>query len=825
MQSLQGLTDEQAARLSAEGKGNTFGKHHSKPTARIVFENTLSGNNVIMLAVIVGLYIAFIALGDPRLLMDSIGIVMVFVVNSIASIIQEMRARSLLEKARLMLPQSAIVIRSGVEKSIPQEEIVVGDIVVLRRGDFAPVDGKTISAISLEMDESLLTGESLPVSKSINNDIFSGSFCVSGSTHYLAEKVGEDSLAASITDLARKYKFVTTPLQRNLNRIFLASFAIALIAVAFEIAIRREELFNDVDFIRRIAAVVLSLLPGGLIFFSTVTFAVGVWRVSRLGALTQKLNAIESFSTITTVCMDKTGTLTQNAISIFSVSPIGEFRLEESKILAGTFARLCTDPNATIKAIEKLPFDESAVMLDELAFSSARKYSAARISTGGRERVFVLGAPESLQVDNDSEVNRIIYGKMCGYRNVAFGECSPDIELNTLSDGIQSTAIKVIAVISLQDPLRNDVHEALELFREQDIRLKILSGDHPDSVYATISAAGWNIKRDEVVTGADLDRLDQAKFDEYVRERDIFARLSPEHKLLILHSLNRSGARTAMIGDGVNDVPAIKEAALGIAMEEGSGMTKEISDIILLKNKFSLLPSIFSEGNNIVSTVLLISELYLVKNFIVLFLSLLRTAGVSGFYDISLTPRKTALLTTAGVALPAYCIALWNGRTEPQRRFFRELFGALIITLTGVAVALIMAEKLTVSLFPNLLCPPCCTQSAGHGALLVEEVVPLAVIVYSLIVNFALITLPYNMANARKIIIAAFSVAVVFSIFLWLPSNNMITRFIHFFYEFTALPVEIMPTLFGSVTVGALTAAALRKLFALFSKNNMPCRN
>ncbi|GAB1430320.1 HAD-IC family P-type ATPase [Ignavibacteria bacterium] len=817
MQSFQGLTDAQASRLLADGKGNSFGKHHSKPTARIIFENTLSGNNVIMLVVIIGLYIAFIALGDPRLLMDSIGIVMVFVVNSVAAIIQELRARSLLEKARLMLPQSAVVLRGGIEKSIPQEEIVVGDIVVLRRGDFAPVDGKIISAASLEMDESLLTGESLPISKSINDEIFSGSFCVSGSALYLAEKVGDDSLAASITDLARKYKFVTTPLQRNLNRIFLASFAIALIAVAFEIAIRREELFGDVDFIRRIAAVVLSLLPGGLIFFSTVTFAIGVWRVSLLGALTQKLNAIESFSTITTVCMDKTGTLTQNAISIFSVSPINEFTLDEAQTLAGTFARLCTNPNATIKAIEKLPFDESAVMLDELAFSSARKYSAARISTGDRERVFVLGAPESLQLDNNSEVNRIIYGDMCGYRNVAFGECSPDVELNTLADDIQNIAVRAIAVISLQDPLRNDVQEALELFREQDIRLKILSGDHPDSVFATINAAGWNIKRDEVVTGVELDSSDEVKFDKLVRERDVFARLSPEHKLRILQSLNRSGARTAMIGDGVNDVPAIKEAALGIAMEEGSGMTKEISDIILLKNKFSLLPSIFSEGNNIVSTVLLISEIYLVKNFIVLFLSLLRTAGVSGFYDISLTPRKTALLTTAGVALPAYCIALWNGRTEPQRRFFRELFGALAITLAGFAVALVMAEKLTINLFRNIISATHLPHQAGHNALLAEEVVPLAVIVYSLILNCVVITVPHNRANAKKIIVAGFAIAVVFSIFLWIPSDNIIARFVYFFYEFNALPVEIMPTLFGSVIVGALVSAALRKLFALFS--------
>ncbi len=808
----QGLTDEQAERLWAEGKGNTFESRHSKSTRKIIYENIFSGNNLIMLIVIGGLYAAFLSFADPRLLMDSAGIVMVFIVNSIVAIIQELRARTLLEKARLMLPQSVSVIRDGKKKEISQERVVKGDVLSVHRGDYVPVDGTILVSNSLEADESLLTGESLPIIKTEGDTVFSGSFCVSGSALFVAEKVGKNSLAASITDLARKYKFVTTPLQRNLNRIFIASFIIALIAVGVEIMFRHEELFTDVDFIRRIAAVILSLLPGGLIFFSTVTFAVGVWRVSRLGAVVQKLNAIESFSTVTTVCMDKTGTLTQNAITIHSISPTGDYSKEEAELLAGTFARLCNNPNATINALMGLTPDLDASLLYEMPFSSARKYSALQIRSRGKDRLLILGAPEILCADSEEILEILSEESKRGYRNVLIAETAQKIAPEYLSDALESKNIRPIAIISLQDPLREDAAEALELFKKQDIRLKILSGDHPESVYATVKASGWNIDRDDIIFGKKLDKLNEIEFEQTAHKYDIFARLSPEHKLRIIKALNKKNTRTAMIGDGVNDVPAIKEAALGIAMEEGSSMTKEISDIILLKNKFSLLPSIFAEGNNIISTVLLISELYLVKNIIVLLLSLLRTIGVTGFYDISLTPRKTALLTTAGVALPAYCIALWNSRTEPQRRFFKELFGALIFTLIGVSAALIFAEQITVRFYSDTLCPPCCHLHFDQGSNVVEEVVPFSVIVYSLIVNFVMITLPKNSIKAKEIIGAGIIITLLFSVFLWIPSDNWLTYFIHLFYEFTALPIVIMPVIFGSVAAGTIISWFLRRI-------------
>lgn len=824
---IQGLTDDEASRQLRDGKGNTIPSRHNKPTGEIILENFFSGNNIIMLVVIGALYAAFFMFGDRRLLMDSIGIVSVLVVNSVVAVFQELRARALLEKARLMLPHTVRVVRGGMEKEIPQEKIVVGDVVVVRRGDFAPVDGKTLTASSLEMDESLLTGESLPIAKREGDDIFSGSYCVSGGGLFIAEKVGGDSLAASITDLARKYKFVTTPLQRNLNRIFIASFIIAVAAVIFEVVLNSGALLTNVDFIRRVAAVILALLPGGLIFFSTVTFAVGVWRVSKLGALVQKLNAIESFSTITTVCMDKTGTLTQNIIAIHAVTPLGRTPATEVKRLLGTYARLCTNPNATVTAMTALPVDESAVLIDELAFSSLRKYSAAQMQTGGSRRLFVLGAPEFFleyleyaEAGIAADIAGLLHSdELRGYRNVLFGEVAGDIAAGSLAEGLAGVHIEPLAMLSLKDPLREDLDEALGLFRKQGIGLKILSGDHPDSVFATVSAAGWKVSRENVLTGAELDAFDAPQFDAAVQKNDIFARLSPEHKLKIIRSLNESEGRTAMIGDGVNDVPAIKEAKLGIAMEEGSGMTKEISDIILLKNRFSLLPAIFAEGNNIISTVLLISELYLTKNFVILIISILRTAGVGFIADSSLTPRRAALISVVGVSLPAYCIALWNSRSEPQRRFFTELFTAIGTTLGGVGAALFVAEWILYGKFHlhGMACPPCCSVCMSNGAIPLAPVVMLGVVVYALAVNFVMITLPGNAVNKNKILYGGMGIIALFSAFLWIPSDNYVTRFVHFFYEFSVLPPDMMPVVFGAVALGAAVSWGLRVMVRFLS--------
>ncbi|MDW8467125.1 MAG: HAD-IC family P-type ATPase [Chloroherpetonaceae bacterium] len=661
---LQGLSEEEVAARRRQGRINIARSPHTKSSREIFLENTLTIFNLINFGIIAFLFGVFFWSNDTRLLLDSVGIILVVVSNTAIAIVQEFRTRAILENTRLLLSREVTVVRDGKEMVIDPSEVVEGDVLKITRGEYAVVDGKVVASSALEMDESLLTGESLTIEKPVGTQLFSGSYCVAGSGYYLAERVGSSSYAARITALAREYKFVSTPLQRKIDRIFVWSFVIVLILALLEIAARAQAgALSDLEFIRRIVTVVVTLLPEGLVFFTTIVFATGVYRVMKLGAVVQKLNAIESFSTVEVVCLDKTGTLTENHLSLHDLYAF-ENGISEPNIkgLLSAYAFASSDSNATIQALRQLPSKPSRV-LSELPFSSARKFSALHLETEFGTFALALGGYEVLAKFLDEPNQRALDAildtrNLRGYRNLLFAELQDGAALAALTNPNPDNKLKLkpLALISLSGAPRQDISEALKLFRENHIQLKILSGDTADSVQATLRDIGWHTTEADVMTGAEIDRTDAQTFSEKVRTKTVFARLSPEHKQRIIRELNKHH-RTAMIGDGVNDVPAVKEATLGIAMEEGSSITKEIADIVLLKNKFSLLPKIFEQGRLILNTVLAIAKLYLTKNLIVLLLEIL-TISLGALFP--LTPRRSALLSLLGVALPVYVITAFN---------------------------------------------------------------------------------------------------------------------------------------------------------------------
>ncbi len=686
---LRGLTESEATQRAAAGKSNKQTNPHAKTAREIILENSLTIFNLINFGIIALLFVIFLITNDDRLLLDSVGTVIVVVVNTVISIVQEFRTREILSRTRLMLERDVIVVREGVERQIPQERIVEGDVVKIGRGDFAAVDGEVLASTMLEMDESLLTGESLTIEKPVGAKLFSGSFCVSGSGYYVAERVGAEAYAAKISRLAKEYKFVSTPLQKKVDQIFIVSFIIAMILAAIEVISHAAQgTLLDVEFIRRVATLVITLLPEGLVFFTTVVFAAGVYRVMKMGAVVQKLNAIESFSTVEAVCLDKTGTLTENQLAVQSVLPINGLSPSDVTALLGAFAKASSDSNATILALRQLPNEKTPTVLEELPFSSARKFSALKLKLADAEATFALGAIELLEskLTDDAKavaLNAIRENGLTGYRNLLFAELPENAPLSALA-AETALMLKPLAVVSLTGPIRADAHIALQLFRDNNVRLKILSGDAIDSVQATLHRVGWNAGESDCITGAALEKLSDAEFESAVKEKSVFARLKPEQKQKIIRQLNKS-QRTAMIGDGVNDVPAVKEATLGIAMEEGSAITKEVADIVLLKNKFSVLPKIFEEGRIIMNSVSAIAKLYLTKNLIVLLLGVVTIALGTVF---PLTPRRSGLLAIIGVSLPVYFITAFNKKTTPSNAFFTELFafiGASLIATTGAS--------------------------------------------------------------------------------------------------------------------------------------------
>ncbi len=686
---LTGLSSQEVAERIARGQVNKSKDKGKYSIVKIVIENSLTAFNLINFMILGFLLFYYIRTGDYRLFYDSIGVISVTIFNTAAGIFQKIKAAKALEKVELMQRDKITVIRDGSKQEIHTEEIVKDDIVFLQKGDQVPVDGTILQSHHLQIDESLLTGESLPNDKQKGETVYSGSFCVYGNGYMIAEKVGDENLANQITHLAKKYKLITSPLMKKINWIFFISFVITIIMVVIEFYLSGLGHNVTVTEIRKISTIAFSLIPEGLVFFATVTFTIGIYRISKLGAIVQKINAIDSFSTVKVVCMDKTGTITKNNIKVASVTPFNG-SADDYYRLIGTYAKLSSEQNATVKAMEDYEPAENYEMIDEMPFRSDLKMSVLKIRINGDVKTYVLGAYDILtgRLSNEfkSKASELFdANKLKGYRNLLFGLIDTGDLTKLNSEDVVDKEITPLCIISMKDEAREDAADALRLFEKNKIKLKIVSGDSSDSVLSTLDEINWHVSEDEVITGNELEKLDDGHFDKVVTEKSIFTRLKPEHKLRIVRSLRKQHIQTAVIGDGVNDLPAIKEADLGITMENGSTITKQVSDIVLMDNKFSILPNIFREGNKIINTVKFVGRLYLTKNNVIFILSFL-----SWFFAFiyPLTPRRSSLISVLGVGIPCYLIALYNKNDNAYPSFFRDLFiyvGISSIMIIGAA--------------------------------------------------------------------------------------------------------------------------------------------
>lgn len=695
---LTGLTSEQVNERIAKGLQNVSSNTRTKRTREILFDNIASVFNFVVLGIITFLLFFYFKTRDDRLLLDSVGVFTVAFVNTILAVTQELKAKRALDRVNLLLERTATVVRNGEEVSIDQNEIVVDDLVRIWRGDQVVVDGKVVASNNLEIDESLLTGESVPILKNVGEEALSGSFCVSGNGYYVAERVGDARHAAEVTNLARKFKHTITPLQKKLDHIVEALLGVSVVLVLLEIFIDPQADFGRMDFIRRLSTIVISLLPQGLVLMASITFALGVYRISRIGAIIEKLNAIESFSNVEIVCMDKTGTLTQNKLSVNRLTLLDdEYDKGKAELLLGTYANLSSDKNATLRTLESFPADLQARTIAEIPFSSEKKMSLLSVKIEGDETLLILGGFDLLLPSLDEAAQRVATrlfdeNRLSVYRNVLFGKIQSPISFAEVKKNLSNIRINPICIVSITDLVRDDVMEAITLFKSHGISFKILSGDAPDAVQAVAREIGWEIPDDKLVSGAELDVISDAEFDTITREREIFARLRPDHKLRIIEAFKHAGIYTAMIGDGVNDLPAIKAADMGIAMEEGSKITKEVADIVLLKNRFSLLPKIFDEGNKIVNTVNAVAKLFLTKNFLVIYLGLLTLIFL---FEFPLTPRRVSLINIFAIVLPSFVIALRNNDVSKTRHFTRDLFSFVIVSSLFIAAAGHLGEHIT----------------------------------------------------------------------------------------------------------------------------------
>jgi cation-transporting ATPase E len=779
---FSGLTADEVRDRISKGLQNRSSKPKTKTLSEIFIENLFSVFNLVIISIIIFLLYFYITTSDKRLLLDSIGILLIAFLNTFLAIYQEIKAKYALDKVNLLLKNEVIVMRDGKEVSLEPKEIVLDDIIKIQRGDQVIVDGSVTYSNHLEIDESLLTGESNPIHKKDNEEILSGSFCLSGNGFYKAEKIGNDSYAAQITEQAKKYKFDQTPLQQKINSIVKILFAVALILVILEIAFNKEG-FN-IDFVRKISTILISLVPQGLVLMSTVTFAVGVSRISKLGAIIQKLNAIESFSNVQVVCMDKTGTLTQNKLSVHHLYKFNNDKSEdEIKSLIGTYATLTSDKNATINAINVFEPDGSYVFSDEYPFSSERKMSMIQAKKGNETVTFILGAYDILtsrleQNYKDESKKLFDENKLSIYRNVLFGIVKTEDPLELLIENLDNVNIEPLCIISITDKIRDDVFEAIKLFEDNGIKIKILSGDSAKAIQEVTNEIGWNVKDTDMISGSDLDNISDEDFKSVVMNNVIFARLKPEHKLRIIKTLKKEKIYTAMIGDGVNDLPAIKESDMGIAMEEGSSITKEIADIVLLKNKFSLLPQIFDEGNKIVNTVKSVGKLFITKNFFVIYITLL---SLLFLLDFPLTPRRVSLINIFGIGLPAFMITLKNTNIERTKNFMKDLISFVLLSALIIVAAGYMGVYIVQKYY----------QVSEKDI----QMVMLTIMIITNIANYFSIVLPKAEENKLTYLIYGFMLLVVYIFFAATSINTGIIYLIKQFYEIDFVRSDLWPSI------------------------------
>jgi cation-transporting ATPase E len=688
---MQGLSEREVIERLERGQGNEVQFRTTRTYLQILRQNAFTFINTVLFSI--GLVLVLMGKYGDALV--TAGLVLL---NVIVTVYQEGRAKYKLEKIALLARPQAVVIRDGQEKSLDPNQVVLGDLLVARPGDQIVVDGQVVGEGQFEVDESLLTGESEPILKRNGDAVYSGSFCVAGRALYTAQKVGASSLINQLTAKARSFRQAKTPLQQDIDRIIrvlvvLTSLVGLLIGIT--IIVRGLALVEAV----RIGAVLVALVPQGLFFMTTVAYAMGAVRVAGRGALIQRANAVESTSYVNLLCLDKTGTLTTNQITLHALRPVGE-TLESGedglRRILGDYAASTTGGNRTIAAVQQALKGQTRPVREEVYFSSERKWSALAFDDPDLPGVYLLGAPEVLgaYLGSQGVLPEFEDWTSQGLRVLLFAYSSESIPIN--ESGAQPQlprGLIPLGLLCFRDELRLEARETLQKFSELGIGIKIISGDNPQAVAALARQVGMdgNLR---VVSGLELDDLNDAQLEKAAREAVIFGRITPQQKERLVRIFGEQGYYVAMIGDGVNDVLSLKQANLGIAMQSGSAATRGVADIVLLGDSFAALPVAFREGQRIVKGMEDVVRLLLTRTLYVLLL-VVATRLVDVPFPV--TPKHNSILALLTVGIPILAIATWArpGSSKGVIRSASSFIFPAAITVFLVTLAIYLVQLVT----------------------------------------------------------------------------------------------------------------------------------
>ena len=706
----RGLSAAEVAERVARGAVNRVKDRTSRSVASIVRENVLTLFN----AIIVGASIIVLLFGDLR---DGIfGGVMI--INAVIGIVSELRAKRTLDSLAIVDAPQASVLRDGTLSVIPARDVVLDDVIELTLGDQVSVDGTVLASAGLEIDESLLTGESRPVKKKEGDQLLAGTSVVAGSGRMVATAVGERVYAQGLSEQARAFTRTVSEIQcndreqhdgddlqhavdRHLNlghgtgegaRLQVVSvMLLPVVALTFYSQNRiaggsggdwREALVLSV-------ASVIGMIPQGLVLLTSMNFAIGSATLARRGVLVQELPAVEVLARVDCLCLDKTGTLTTGGIRVREVDVVSG---DAEVVMRALASASCDRTNATAEAIwQHLEGAEQAGAFERIEwsvpFSSARKWSAWGT---GRES-WILGAPEFV-IDEAVATNAVLLERVRaiaaqGSRVVALVRADEAV----IDDKLPARRT-VAALVTLEEDLREDAAETLDYFRSQGVHVRVISGDNPTTVGALAAQAGLTAPDGSparLMDARDLpEDLTSEAFNDAIESHDVFGRVTPEQKRAMVGALQARDHCVAMTGDGVNDALALKDADLGIAMGNGTQATKAVAQIVLVDSKFSVLPGVLSEGRRIIANMERVSSLFLAKTTYAAVLVIV-TALVGWRYPF--LPRQFSYIDSLTIGIPAFFLALWPNPRRYVPGFLRRTLSLAMPTGFILAAAALTA--------------------------------------------------------------------------------------------------------------------------------------
>lgn len=666
-----GLTDDQVQERILKGQTNHTPNRNVKTYKRIFFENTVTFFNILCLAVAISL----ICVGA----WSNCLFMAIIIINTAIGIIQEIRAKKTIEKLSLLTAPAVKVVRSGIERTITTDEVVIDDIVVLSNGKQVVADCSIVEG-SVEVNESMLTGESLPIKKKVGDTLLAGSFIVSGNCKCRVEKVGSNNYIQQLSAKAKQYRRPKSELFNSLKGI-IKVIGIIIIPIAILMIINNYSSTNSITkTVTQTAGSIIGMIPSGMFLLCSVTLTVSVIKLSRRQALVQDLYCVEMLARVNVLCLDKTGTITDGTMKVYNCIQLSNTNYTLKRIMGSMLSAL-GDNNQTSQAlINYFGYNKELKPVVTLPFSSTRKLSAVSFENAG---TYIMGAPEFVIPNNpDEKINNLVeqYSKD-GYRVLLVAYSSSNI----IKDNPPSNRTPV-ALLILEDRIRDDAVSTIAWFKNNDVKVKIISGDNP----LTVAEIAKRVGVENTESFINLEGLNEKQVIAAANKYTVFGRVTPEQKAILIKAIKADGNTVAMTGDGVNDILALKEADCSIAMASGSEAVRSVSHMVLLNSDFGSMPATVLEGRRVINNVQKSSSLFFMKTIFTIVFSIicliLRTP-----YPLSTV--QMLLMETFVIGIPSFFLAFLPNNKRISGKFIYNLIrnalpGAITLILNVSSIYL-----------------------------------------------------------------------------------------------------------------------------------------